>query len=521
MQIKDYKRIIVADGPMGTMIQSSGLDPAVCPELWNEKDPAAIEKIHQAYIDSGSDLVGTNTFGSSPIKLKEYGLADQAYELSKKGAEIVRRLATDRVVVAGAVGPTGGLLKPMGDLDFEDVVEAYRVQVKGLIDGGADVILVETMMEITELKAAVLATRDIDPNIEIIGQMTFTESGTTVMGTTPEVAATVMESLGVDYLGVNCSTGPEGLLSVVQRMGKVTHLPLSVQPNAGLPEIEDGRMVYRETPAHMASFVADFVKAGAGLVGGCCGNTPAHIAAIAKATSGLSRVERLPAKHLGICSRNRRVVPGQAQIGVAKLALNSETKFHLEANEARPLLKYLRKQIKNTPEVAAVCLDTGGVNLSPELVEGLMLGLKGPLCLPLLVSVSVGGALERILRLATGNVMLTDVSQEILPSILTLARQYGASLALRLQGTEDEAEVEAMVKTCHEGGIPSARLSLDLGRALKKSQVAWLQEQELRGFSLLVQQEEDMEQDFSLLTSLDEKVWVVADFTNQSMKEIF
>jgi len=346
MQIKDNQRIIVCDGAMGTMIQNSGLDTKVCPELWNERAPEVIEGIHRAYMESGADMVETNTFGGSPIKLNDYGLADQAYDLCKKAAENARRAVSGKALVAGSVGPTGALLKPLGTTDFEEVVEAYKIQVRGLIDGGVDLILIETMMEITEVKAAVLATKSVDPAIPVITQMTFTASGTTMMGTTPEIAAIVMESFGADYVGVNCSTGPEELLPVVKRMAAATHLPLSVQPNAGLPEMEDDLVVYRQTPEHMASFVKDFVEAGACLVGGCCGTTPEHIGAISKAALGLSRKERPEAKRMAICSRNKLVMPGEERIGIAKLCWNEETKALFSKGDVKPLLQHIRKQMK-------------------------------------------------------------------------------------------------------------------------------------------------------------------------------
>ncbi|NCB42089.1 MAG: hypothetical protein EOM59_05665 [Clostridia bacterium] len=520
MQIKDIKNIIVCDGAMGTMIQNSGLDTKVCPELWNEKAPEEIEKIHAAYIESGANMVETNTFGGSPIKLSDYGLADKAYDLCKKAAENARLAASDKGLVAGSVGPTGALLKPVGPTDFEDVVEAYKIQIKGLVDGGADCILIETMMEITEVKAAVLAAKSIDPNIPIITQMTFTASGTTMMGTTPEIAAIVMESFGADYVGVNCSTGPEELLPVVRRMAAATHLPISVQPNAGLPEMEDDVVVYRQTPEHMASFVKDFVDAGACLVGGCCGTNPAHIAAISKAAVGLVRKERPEGKRMAICSRNKLVMPGEEKIGVAKICLNAETKQLFQKGDAKAILQHLKKQLKASNKIAAICLALEEDWLDLETAEALMLGLRGPLSLPLLVSAKTGKAFEKILRLATGNVMITDIDQNNLESILPLARQYGASLALQLHANQDDAAIEALLSLCKEAGIPTKRIAFDLGNALESNNVDWLKKQSGKDLPIIVQQQANLQQDFSLLASLPETTWVVADFTDERMGEL-
>lgn len=520
MHIKGNQNIIVCDGAMGTMIQNSGLDTKVCPELWNEKAPEAIEKIHRAYVESGAGMVETNTFGGSPLKLNDYGLADQAYDLCKKAAENARRAVSGKALVAGSVGPTGALLKPLGPTDFEEVVEAYKVQIRGLIDGGVDVILIETMMEITEVKAAVLAARSVDPQMPVITQMTFTAAGTTMMGTTPEIAAIVMESFGADYVGVNCSTGPEELLPVVRRMAAATHLPLSVQPNAGLPEMEDDQVVYRQTPEHMASFVKDFVDAGACLVGGCCGTNPEHIAAIAKAASGLSRIVRPESKRMAICSRNKLAMSGEERIGAAKLCMNEETKALLSKGDVKALLQHIRKQMKASDKVSVICLALDGAWLDAETTEAFMLGLRGPLSLPLLVSAKTGMFLEKILRLAAGNVMITDVEQHNLASILPLARQYGASLALQLQGTEEDAAIGGLLGDCREAGIPTKRISLDLGRALEKNNIDWLRKQAGKDFPLLVQQEADIAQDFSLLSELPENLWIAADFTEERMSGI-
>ena len=521
MNIKDIKNIIACDGAMGTMIQNSGLDTKVCPELWNEKAPEAIEKIHAAYVANGANMVETNTFGGSPIKLSDYGLADQAYDLCKKAAENARRAVLDKALVAGSVGPTGALLKPVGPTDFEDVVEAYKVQIKGLIDGGVDVILIETMMEITEVKAAVLAAKSVDPNIPIITQMTFTASGTTMMGTTPEIAAIVMESFGADYVGVNCSTGPEELLSVVQRMAGATHLPLTVQPNAGLPEMEDDVVVYRQTPEHMASFVKAFVDAGACIVGGCCGTNPDHIAAISKAALGLTRKERSESNRMAICSRSKLVMPGEEKIGVAKVCLNEETKQLFQKGDAKAIIQHIKKQLKASNKITAICLALDKDWLDLETAEALMLGLlRGSLCLPLLVSARTGESLEKILRLASGNVMITDLDKTNLESILPLARQYGASLALQLQGTEDDAEIDAMISSCNDAGIPTKRIAFDLGCALESNNADWLKKQSGKDLPIIVQQQEKLQQDFSLLALLPETTWVIADFTDESMGEL-
>jgi phosphotransferase system HPr-like phosphotransfer protein len=300
-------------------------------------------------------------------------------------------------------------------------------------------------------------------------------------------------------------------------MASVTHLPLSVQPNAGLPEMEEDEVVYRQTPEHMASFVKAFVDAGACLVGGCCGTTPSHIEAISKAALGLSRKERPESKRMAICSRNKSVMPGEDQIGVAKICLNDATKEIFEECDIKGLLKHIRKQIKASDKIAAICLATDDEWLDIEMAEALMLGLRGPLSLPLILSAKIGKSFEKILRLATGNVMITDVDKDNLQSVLPLASKYGASLAFQLQGAEDDTAIDALLHTCQEANIPSKRIAFDLGLALEKKNTDWLTKQSEKDIPILVQQESDIKQDFALLSNLPEKVWVVADFTNESM----
>ncbi len=455
----DEQKVLVCDGAMGTMIFKSGVKIMGCPELLNETHPQVISDIHTAYVKSGANLVETNTFGGSTLKLREYGLADRAYDLCKIGAEIARDAVGNQALVAGSVGSTGTLIEPMGKITFEEVYESFKIQMQGLADGGVDLYLLETMMEITELKAAYLAARDVAPHIPVICQMTYTESGTTVMGTTPEIAATVMEGMGADFIGVNCSTGPEGLLDVVRRMGVVTNVPLTVQPNAGLPEMEDGHVVYRETPETMAFFVKEFVAAGAKIVGGCCGSTPVHIKAIADAAAECNYTVPKDEKPVSLCSRRVRTVLGETQLKAAVLMANEESEAVCLTGDGRGLTGILRKQVKK----GANCLYLGLTEelLSDELVKQLMLGLNGPLSLPLVISAAAGKHLEGILRLASGNALIADVALDQFDAVLPLAKRYGAGLVLRPRNEEELISCEALKEKAVEQNIARGLFLID------------------------------------------------------------
>ncbi len=461
----DKQKILVCDGAMGTMIYESGVEIKSCPELLNETNPEVIRNIHTAYIESGANIIETNTFGGSPLKLGEYDLSDRAYDLCKLGAQIAREAAGSQALVAGSVGSTGKLIAPMGEYSFDEVLKAFQVQMQGLADGGVDLYLLETMMEITELKAAYLAARDVAPDIPVICQMTYTDCGATVMGTTPEIAASVMEGMGADYIGVNCSTGPAGLLAVVKRMGAVTNVPLTVQPNAGLPEMENDHVVYRETPETMALFVPEFVKAGAKIVGGCCGTTPKHIKAIAMASAECVYAEPVGEKPVALCSRRVRKVLGEEQIRAASLEAGEETKSLCQAEDSRRLTKILRKQIKSGANCLYIALPES--YLSEELATQLMLGLNGPLNLPLVLSRVCGKHLERLLMLASGNALIGDVRMEDFDAMLTLAKRYGAGLGLRPRNEEELSSCEALIERAVSEGLARGLLLIDIGDLLE------------------------------------------------------
>ena len=470
----DKEKVLVCDGAMGTMIYQSGVELNGCPEELNVTHPEVIQNIHKAYVESGSNLVETNTFGGSPLKLGEYGLAERAYELCRKGAQIAREAVGENALVAGSVGSTGKLPPPMGDTGFDELFEAFKVQMQGLKDGGVDLFLIETMMEITELKAAYLAARSVAPDLPVICQMTFTQNGTTVMGTTPEIAACVMEGMGADYIGVNCSTGPEGLLEVVRRMGAVTNVPLTVQPNAGLPEMEDGQVVYRETPETMASFVAAFVEAGAKIVGGCCGTTPLHIKAIAEAAAFCRYQEPVEEKPASLCSRRVRVELGRTQLRAAGLFDDQETRALLGSQDVRGLIKILRKQVKNGANGLYIALSEE--HLSEELVDRFMESLNGPLSLPLVVSADTGKYLERFLMLMSGSALIADVRPEQFDGALALAKRYGAGLVLRPIDQKQREVCENLVSKALSQGLAKGLVMLDLTELAAMSEMKLTEE---------------------------------------------
>ncbi len=276
---------LVSDGAWGTFIHKKGLGPEECPESWNLSRPDDIYDVALSYVKSGADMILTNSFGGSPFKLKPYRLDAKTYEINKAAAEISRRAAGNDVLVLGSVGPTGKILM-MGDVTEQELFDGFAEQVRGLSDGGADAIIIETMSDPDEARVAIKAARSVT-DLEIICTFTFdaTPAGEfrTMMGTLPSEAALMLQELGVDVIGANCGNGTAGMIKIVEQIREVCpEIPVLVHANAGLPELKQGETIFPETPGEMSAQIGDLVQAGANIVGGCCGTTPDHISSIVK-----------------------------------------------------------------------------------------------------------------------------------------------------------------------------------------------------------------------------------------------
>jgi len=272
------KKILLSDGAWGTMMQRKGLKAGECPELWNTERADDIIDIAHLYINAGSDMIKTNSFGGNRLRLKHFGIAEKSEELNKLSAEIARKAAGNNTIVLGSMGPSGKMMM-MNEVTEDELYEAYAAQSAALERGGADAILIETFTATDEAMVAINAVKE-NTNLEIICTFTFdkTPAGTyrTMMGTnTAQMAEAVTEA---DIIGTNCGNGIENMVEIVGELKKVSAgKPIIVHSNAGMPLIKDGNIYYKETPEVMAPFVPQLVKAGASLIGGCCGTTPEHI----------------------------------------------------------------------------------------------------------------------------------------------------------------------------------------------------------------------------------------------------
>ncbi|MGC9349609.1 MAG: homocysteine S-methyltransferase family protein [Anaerolineae bacterium] len=275
--------VLVADGATGTMLQKAGLPPGAAPERWDLENPDAVRALHRSYIEAGADLILTNTFGGSAVRLKREGLDDRVVEINRAAATIARAAAGTTVLVLGDIGPTGAMLAPLGTLTFEDALAAFAEQAGALAEGGADAILIETMSDLEEARAAVEGARQAT-DLPIITTMSFDTKGRTMMGVKPEQAAKRLQALGVDVMGANCGrTLTETLEAILKMRETLPDAVLMAKPNAGLPHTENGELVYDVTPQVMADYARRFVEeAGVCIFGGCCGSTPDHIRAVAE-----------------------------------------------------------------------------------------------------------------------------------------------------------------------------------------------------------------------------------------------
>lgn len=280
---------IIADGAMGTMLQQAGLKPGELPTMWNVEHPDRVRAVHGAYLAAGAQILLTNTFSGNRICLAKHGLASRIDEINMAGARILRAEIEAQnkqglALVAGDIGPSGELLSPLGKLSFAEAVDGFAEQARALIKGGADVIWIETMADLEEVRAAVEGTRKSSADIPIIATLTFDTRGRTMMGVKPEAAAGVLTEWGIAAFGGNCGNGPDEMLTAIQKMySAAPGAVLAAKSNAGAPEFVNGVTVYRAAPGTLAEAALQLRAAGARIIGGCCGTTPAHIAAMAKA----------------------------------------------------------------------------------------------------------------------------------------------------------------------------------------------------------------------------------------------
>src|SRR5437764_8341363 len=294
-RLLDPQQVIVFDGAMGTMLYNKGVFINQCYDELNLRAPDLVRDVHKAYKKAGAEVLETISCGVNRLKREQYGLSAQVAEINRAAARIAREVAEDDLLVAGAVGPLGVRLEPFGPTSLDEARAVFREQLQALKDGGCDVFILETFADVNEIEQAILAAHEVDPTVPVIAQMTIGSDCHTPYGVSVEDLAQSLDAFGADIIGLNCSVGPQIILDAVEKMVKVTRRKLSAQPNAGMPRDVGGRSMYMASPEYMATYAHHLVQAGAKIVGGCCGTTPEHIAAMIEGVRPLSpRQPRVP-----------------------------------------------------------------------------------------------------------------------------------------------------------------------------------------------------------------------------------
>ncbi len=471
------KEVLYFDGGMGTLLQEKGLKAGELPEVWNIEHMEEVIEIHRQYFEAGSDIVLTNTFGANALKFR-----DSSYELSdivtaavihvKEAASLGVHDGRE-VYAALDVGPTGKLLKPMGDLDFEDAVRAFGEVMRCGEEAGADLIHIETMSDTYEMKAAVLAAKE-QTNLPVFATMIFDEKGRLLTGGDVRSAVAMLEGLGVDALGINCGLGPEQMLPIFQEIVSHTSVPVIVKPNAGLPKQKDGAVYYDVDPAEFASVMEKIVEGGAAVAGGCCGTTPAHIRKMIE-TLGRRSVQHVEAEEETVVSSyGQAVILGKKPLIIGE-RINPTGKKRLKQALKEHDIDYILKEGITQQEKGAHILDVNvglpDINES-EMMKEVVTELQSVTSLPLQIDTVDAEAMEAAMRIYNGKPMVNSVNgkQESMDAVFPLIKKYGGvavGLTLDEEGIPSTAEgririAGKIIREAEKYGIKKKDLVIDV-----------------------------------------------------------
>lgn len=473
---------VLLDGATGTMLQKAGMPVGVCPEQWIMEHPDEIINIQKAYVEAGTQILYAPTFTANRIKLQEYHLADRLEEMNRTMVRLSAKAAGDRAFVAADLTMTGRQLYPTGDLMFEDLVHIYKEQVEAILKEGVDLFVVETMMSLQECRAALLAVKETC-DLPVMISLTYNEDGRTLYGTQPSTAMIVLQSMGADVVGINCSTGPEHMVEAVRQMRLVANVPILVKPNAGLPQLENGKTVYRMKPEEFACAMEKLMEEGACVLGGCCGTTPAHIKALAetvkgkkpqyfadqerKAGRGLPQVITSERKNVKIDPQGGFLVVGERINPTGKKKLQEE----LRAGSFSMVCEMAREQEAAGAAILDINMGTNGIDEKQMMVDAVC-EVSYTVDLPLCIDTSYPDVMEAALRVYPGRALINSVSceEDKMRRFLPLAKKYGAmfillplsSAGLPKSMKEREENIEKVLSAAKELGIPREAAVVDI-----------------------------------------------------------
>ena len=453
---------VILDGATGTNLQNAGMPVGVCPEQWILENPDVMVKLQADYVAAGTNILYAPTFTANRIKLEEYGLQDRLEEMNRELIAISKRAAKGRALVAADMTMTGQQLYPIGDLMFEDLVDVYKEQARVMAEAGADLFVVETMMSLQECRAAVLAIKEVC-DLPVMVSLTYNPDGRTLYGTEPATATVVLQGLGADAIGINCSTGPEDMIEPVRQMAQFATIPILAKPNAGLPELENGKTVYRTDAAEFASWGKKLVEAGAAIIGGCCGTTPEHIRALSEAVCGMQIRTPLTVKRRVLTSERRMVeINLDGSFMVIGERINPTGKKKLQAELREGSLNLVRQMALDQEENGAQILDVNmGMNGidEKEMMLRTIYEVTTTVDCPLCIDSSYVDIIEAALRIYPGRALINSISmeKEKMEALLPIAKKYGAMfILLPLSDTglpEDSEEKHSIIRSVMEEAI--------------------------------------------------------------------
>ena len=454
-------QIVYLDGGMGTLLQARGLASGEHPERWNITHPEVITEIHRAYYDAGSHVVSTNTFGANTLKFSpdELDAIVKAALDNARAAKVASTTPQDKFVALD-IGPTGKLLKPLGDLDFEDAVAIFAETVKLGAKYGADLIIIETMNDSYETKAALLAAKE-NSTLPVIVTNAYGADGKLMTGASPEAMVALLEGMGADAIGANCSLGPKQLSDVAKRLLAVASVPVVMKPNAGLPRVDDGRTVFDVSPDEFAEDLADLCRMGVRVMGGCCGTTPAYIAALTASTSTITPCPVIPKHRTVISSYTHAVSFGDDPVLIGE-RINPTGKKRFKQALVENDMDYILTEGLNQQERGVHVLDVN-VGLPDinerDMLERTICELQAVTDLPLQVDTSDTVAMEAALRRYNGKAMVNSVNgkAESMAAVFPLVKKYGGVLVAL---TLDESGIPATV----DGRVAIAQKIVDTAR---------------------------------------------------------
>ena len=454
---------VLLDGATGTNLQKAGRPVGVCPEQWILENSEVLIDLQKQYVEAGTDILFAPTFTASRIKLKEYGLEDHLEEMNRKLVALSKEAAKGtNALVAGDLTMTGEQLYPLGDLMFEDLVDVYKEQAKIIAEAGADLFVVETMMSLQECRAAVLAIREVC-DLPVMVSLTYNEDGRTLYGTDPVTAVVVMQSLGADAVGMNCSTGPEAMLEPIAKMAEYAAIPLLAKPNAGMPELIDGQTVFNVEPEEFAEVGKKLVEEGAAIIGGCCGTTPEHIRALKEAVKGIPVKAPLQTKRRMLTSERKSVeITLDGRFMVIGERINPTGKKKLQAELKEGSLNLVRtmalEQEENGASILDINMGMNGID-EKEMMLRTIYEVTSTVDCPLCIDSSHVDIIEAALRIYPGRALINSISleKEKFEKLLPIAKKYGAMFILLPLSDEglpkDSAEKHGIIRTIMDEAV--------------------------------------------------------------------